>query len=148
MGLGNAVVVPGTSFASLVARAPDVTKGDRFTQVVAGNMGVTAGAMGRILDAKANLEGIRLQTESLERRNLDSALMQGFQGFGGSSQNTAGNRLAGELLNLQLTQDSLTPNDLIAAANDFHGHLNKSRELMASWSDGPRRGALGLLRRD
>ena len=148
MGLGNAVVVPGTSFASLVARAPDVTKGGRFTELVGGKMGLTAGAMSQILNAKADLEGIRLQTDSLERRNLDSALMQGFRGAGGNPLDTAGNRLAGQLLNLQLTQDSLTPDALIAAANDFHRGVNESRGLMAPWSDGPRSGVKRMFGSD
>ena len=144
MGLGNAVVVPGTSFASLVARAPDVTKGGRFTELVGGKMGLTAGAMSQILNAKADLEGIRLQTDSLERRDL----MQRFPGVGGNPLDTAGNRLAGQLLNLQLTQDSLTPDALIAAANDFHRGVNESRGLMAPWSDGPRSGVKRMFGSD
>jgi hypothetical protein len=151
MRLGNAMVVPSGSFADLMARAPVFNK-TPFMEVVGGNAGLTAGLVNQALSTKAELEGARIQADTLkdieklrrettigERlRAVAPALMQSFQGLGG-------NRLAGELLNLDLGQGSLTPNDLLAAANDFQGHVNDNRALQYPWIASSQAGAKRLL---
>jgi hypothetical protein len=151
MAFGNAMVVPGSSFADLMARAPVFNK-TPFMEVVGGNAGLTGGLVNQTLNAKASLEGARIQADALkdveklrrettigERlRAVAPALMQSFQSIGG-------NRLAGELLGMDLTQGSLTPNDLIARVNDLQGSVNENRALQYPWIASSQAGAKRLL---
>jgi hypothetical protein len=151
MNLGNATIMPSSSFAELMARAPDFDK-TPFMDVVGGNAGLTAGLVNQTLNAKTELEGARIQADTLRDveklrrettigdrlRAVAPALMQGFQNIGG-------NRLAGELLNLELGQNSLTPNDLIARVNDLQARVNESRALQSPWIAGSQAGANRLL---
>jgi hypothetical protein len=155
MRLGSAVVIPGSSFADLMARAPVFNKSP-FMEVVGGNAGLAAGLAGQTINSKTQLEGARIQTQGLidiekmrrkaqqptvgdRLRAIAPALMSSFQGMGT-------NRMAGDLLALRLSQPAITPTDMLGGINGFIGAVNDNRSLQYPWMSGSQAGAAALLR--
>jgi hypothetical protein len=148
-------IVQGSTFADLMRRAPVFDK-EPFMGVVGANLGATASLTGQVINAKSQLEAVReqgrtlAQVEKIRReanrptagdrlRAMTPFLMDSFQSMGG-------NRLAGDLLGVQLAQTAVTPSDLLGMIRNFQGGLNDSRALIDPWTSGSQTGAAALLR--
>jgi hypothetical protein len=155
MRLGNAVVVPSTSFADLMARAPVFNK-TPFMEVVGANAGMTAGLAGQVLNNKTQLGAAQIQAQALtdvERirrkasqptagdrlRAIAPSLLDSFQ-------NVGTNRFAGQLLNVGLAEGTITPGDLIGMVNGVQASINDNRALQFPWISGSQEGARKLLK--
>ena len=151
MRLGNAVVVPSTSFADLLNNAPKLD-GARFGEVV----GLNAALAGQALNNTTQLGAAQIQAQALtdvERirrkasqptagdrlRAIAPSLLDSFQ-------NVGTNRFAGQLLNVGLAEGTITPGDLIASVNDFQTSINDNRGGQFPWISGSQEGARKLLR--
>jgi hypothetical protein len=154
MRLGNAMVVPASSFADLMARAPVLNKSP-FMEVVGANAGMTAGLAGQAVNAKTQLEAAQVQAQALtdveklrikasqptvgdRLRAIAPALMNSFQSMGT-------NRMAGDMLGVGLTEGTITPNDLLGMVNNFQAGVNDNRALQFPWISGSQEGARKLL---
>jgi hypothetical protein len=149
MRLGNAVVVPSTSFADLMARAPVFNK-TPFMEVVGANAGMTAGLAGRVLDGQVQLENTRIQGKNLIKANRPGAIqrLQALTPFMAQSlQSLSGaNRLAGQGVGFDLSAMIPTPEDLIARVHGIQSGLNKIRGEQYPWISGSQEGTRALLR--
>jgi hypothetical protein len=155
-------IVQPTDFGAILARSPRLNEqGGAFAQIPVFNATLAAKMAGDTLNAKTELEALRIQGDNLVRaakeqrkpvqstfgdrlRAVAPALLQMGQSGGGLFG--GGNRFAGDLLAQVLEQGSASPNALLGSFNDQLAGINLTRSQIEPWSAGSRSGTSSLLR--
>jgi hypothetical protein len=122
-----------------------------FMEVVGGNAGLTGGLVNQTLNAKASLEGARIEAdtlkdiEKLRRPTVGDRLRAVLPGLMQGLQNSNPRRRAGESLGFNLSEAMVSPAEVLTSIGQIQDQLNGIRAGQAPWFAGSQAGARALM---